>query len=76
MAVATPTDRTKSVRNCCVIEVFGVVNWLLNLRVFVIGLAESDLVLFLFDAWYVSLRRVHISCPMLLSKKERKWASV
>ena len=51
--------------------VFCVVNWLLNLGAFVIGLAESDLVLFLFDAWYVSLRRVHISCPMLLSKKER-----
>ena len=30
MAVGTPTDRVKSVRNRCVIEVFCVVNRLLN----------------------------------------------
>ena len=53
MAIVTQTDRPKSVRNCCVIEVFGCVLcchvgfWIFKLDVgaFVIG---EDLFFFLF----------------------------
>ena len=31
VAVVTPTDRPKSVRNCCVIELFGGVFYVVNL---------------------------------------------
>ena len=48
MAVGTPTDRPKSVRNDCVIEVFGGVfvlsrcflDFSVDVRVFVIGLSQ------------------------------------
>ena len=47
MAVVTPTDRPKSVRNCCVIVVFGgvlccqlVVEFPVGMDAFVIGLSQ------------------------------------
>ena len=48
VAIVTPTDRPKSVRNCCVIEVFGDVSVLsrcfldfsVGVGVFVIGLSQ------------------------------------
>ena len=48
VAIFTPTDRLKSGRNRCVIEVFG--------GVFM--LSESDLFLFLFDRLSTSTRRL------------------
>ena len=55
MAIVTPTDRPKSVRNCCVIEFFGdvfmlsrcLVDFSVVVGAFVIGLSQS---LFLFLA--------------------------
>ena len=47
MAVVTPTDRPESVRNRCIIEVFGgvwccplVVEFSVGIRVFIIGLSQ------------------------------------
>ena len=55
MTVVTQADRPKSVRNRCVIEVFGgvfvcplVFEFSVGIGVIVIGLSQSDLLLFLF----------------------------
>ena len=57
MTVVTPTDRPKSVRNCCVIEVFGGVfvlsfcfDFSVGIGVFIIGLSQIS---FFFSLNYI-----------------------
>ena len=66
VAVVTPTDGPKSVRNCCVIKVFG--------GVFVLSSChrtESDLFLFLLDpvSW-LSVMAVSGTLPLVLELRE------
>ena len=59
LAVVTPTDRPKSVRNCCLIELFFgvvcVVTCLFDISVgvgaFVIGLGQISSFLYVYKAW-------------------------
>ena len=79
MAIVNPTERPKSVRNRCVIEVFGRVfvlsrcfsNFSVGVRTFVIGLSQISS----FFSFYVTLNDVSVidvtahRCAGVLKKK-------